>query len=709
MTMTMMMRIPHTGVLIVAAALLAAAAGSLEGLAVSATTVSATATTQRVLKSGKNDPPPPPPPPKSKTAKSSKKNPSRPTPVPAPAPTPAPTPEQCRKEGQTCVDCPNFCCTEYKQVYPFPNTFPNYYENYVTGCSGESGTCEFEPPTIVCGEYEVQCDETILALGVPCAPTGCVECTDVLVDGGVNCIPNPAGISTSVAMYFTVETLPLDRSGVASEHTTLFVPRWEGNLANKVVVATDIVCFVGGANGLAPNIASVHGGGGTDCSAKNGCGVHVHSGTSCDTVETQGTGTMFCLVLIWFPFHPPSFFSDFTLFFFLFPSCCHSFQIIGGHWYNTETLPWLDPWKLIGYKETNAEGDGQYAACVRTGFYDLMRDPKQLAGKVFILHAEDGSRVSCGVIQLGYPDQLVELETTLDVIPSPDDELDTYNILRSRAGLDELPGGEVTVLQNLAGLAVADGVCYLGFAKGLEPNVVSYLYDPNPYISSQQCNVTNGCGTHIHSGTGCADVESQGGHYYDSATLPVDPWQRESYYTTDIIGTAALIGCTITGTAATDYSTKPFIVHMPDGGRKLCGVLEGGDDPSPTPSPVPPASVNYFNVLTQPLDEMNNPTQFSVTNLFVISNVDNFVDIFPPINVISNVDYIAEGRSVPDAPATGYPMPTDIVCFVGGANGLAPNIASTHGGGGADCSAKNGCGVHIHSGTSCDTLETQGT
>ena len=192
-----------------------------------------------------------------------------------------------------------------------------------------------------------------------------------------------------------------------------------------------------------------------------------------------------------------------------------------------------------------------------------MRDPTLLAGKVFILHAEDGSRVSCGVIQgYQYPDQLVELETTLEVIPSDD-----------AAFIGEgLRGGEVTVLQNLAGLAVADGVCYLGFAKGLEPDVVSFLV---PDSGSDTCNVKNGCGAHIHSGTGCTDVESQGGHYYDSATLPVDPWQLESYYTTDTRGTAALIGCTITGTDATDYPTKPFIVHMTDGGRKLCGVLEG--------------------------------------------------------------------------------------------------------------------------------------
>ena len=251
-----------------------------------------------------------------------------------------------------------------------------------------------------------------------------------------------------------------------------------------------------------------------------------------------------------------------------------------------------------------------------------MRDPKQLAGHVFILHAEDGSRVSCGVIQLGYPDQLVELETTLEVIPSDD-----------AAFIGEgLRGGEVTVLQNLAGLAVADGVCYLGFATRLEPDVVSYLVGDG----GQQCNVKNGCGAHIHSGTGCTDVESQGGHYYDSATLPVDPWQLESYYTTDTRGTAALIGCTITGTDATDYPTKPFIVHMTDGGRTYCGVLEGGDE-------------GGEGIISPPLD-LDAPTDAPLPDIFTILEDKELTTLLSALQTAGLVDALKYDRDTAEGP-----------------------------------------------------------
>ena len=132
--------------------------------------------------------------------------------------------------------------------------------------------------------------------------------------------------------------------------------------------------------------------------------------------------------------------------------------------------------------------------------------------------------------------------------------------------------GKVQVIKGLSE-AVTDGVCYFGYATGLEPNVVSFLEDK----TSTQCNVKNGCGAHIHSGSSCDDVETQGGHYYDT-DLPVDPWLLESYYSTDAYGTAFLIGCTITGEYTTDYTTHPFIVHGTDGGRVMCGLL-GDENP----------------------------------------------------------------------------------------------------------------------------------
>ena len=52
--------------------------------------------------------------------------------------------------------------------------------------------------------------------------------------------------------------------------------------------------------------------------------------------------------------------------------------------------------------------------------------------------------------------------------------------------------------------------------------------------------------------------------------------------------------------------------------------------------------------------------------------------------------------------------PNDVVCFVGSAQQLEADIESVYGGGGIQCSATNGCGVHVHAGTSCDTTAAQG-
>ena len=49
-----------------------------------------------------------------------------------------------------------------------------------------------------------------------------------------------------------------------------------------------MVCFVGSAATLEPDIKLVYGGEGADCTAANGCGVHVHAGTDCVNTETQG-------------------------------------------------------------------------------------------------------------------------------------------------------------------------------------------------------------------------------------------------------------------------------------------------------------------------------------------------------------------------------------------------------------------------------------
>ena len=63
----------------------------------------------------------------------------------------------------------------------------------------------------------------------------------------------------------------------------LYIPKWESDTAPN-----DVVCLVGWSESLPADVASTYGGGGTNCTAANGCGVHVHSGTGCENKTTQG-------------------------------------------------------------------------------------------------------------------------------------------------------------------------------------------------------------------------------------------------------------------------------------------------------------------------------------------------------------------------------------------------------------------------------------
>merc|ERR1712070_566254 len=79
-----------------------------------------------------------------------------------------------------------------------------------------------------------------------------------------------------------------------------------------------------------------------------GCGVHVHSGTSCDNTTTQG-----------------------------------------GHYYEGDVAPWAD----IGYTSTTAFGYAEIPEfSVEIGNLNVL-------GKPLIVHANDGSRIACGIIE----------------------------------------------------------------------------------------------------------------------------------------------------------------------------------------------------------------------------------------------------------------------------------------------------------------------
>ena len=142
---------------------------------------------------------------------------------------------------------------------------------------------------------------------------------------------------------YYVETEPLTDNGVTSH----------------AFVAADIdglddgeVCVFGYASGLEAGLQTFEEGG-LDCTATNGCGVHVHEGFGCESSATQL-----------------------------------------GHFYN-KALP-VDPWLLVGYESTTEEGDAMFFDCVQTGLY-----PKDFEHRAFIVHANDGSRQSCGILYRG--------------------------------------------------------------------------------------------------------------------------------------------------------------------------------------------------------------------------------------------------------------------------------------------------------------------
>ena len=102
-----------------------------------------------------------------------------------------------------------------------------------------------------------------------------------------------------------------------------------------------------------------------------------------------------------------------------------------------------------------------------------------------IVHAEDGSRVACGVLKA------VTKDETLVAPLAPLTDTDVT--------------GEVTALS----LEANGMICYYGTALNLEANLNSVYGEDR---DGTDCLATNGCGTHVHAGTDCTDSTTQLGH-----------------------------------------------------------------------------------------------------------------------------------------------------------------------------------------------------
>lgn len=101
---------------------------------------------------------------------------------------------------------------------------------------------------------------------------------------------------------------------------------------------------------------------------------------------------------------------------------------------------------------------------------------------------------------------------------------------------------------------------YAGYTEGVAAN-----------LGAADCTATNGCGAHIHSGFSCASSSAQGGHYFATDRVSVDPWIDERY-TSDANGLGTYANVIDIGTA--DVKGRAFLIHDSSGARVGCGLLE---------------------------------------------------------------------------------------------------------------------------------------
>jgi Cu/Zn superoxide dismutase len=163
----------------------------------------------------------------------------------------------------------------------------------------------------------------------------------------------------------------------------------------------------------------------------------------------------------------------------------------------------------------------------------------------------------------------------------------------------------------------------------------------------------NVCGIHIHEGSDCSDASTIGGHLHSSASR--DPWTTVRYDSSSGASTSATGFLVATGLSTSELTGRALVVHnsVGAGERIACGVTE-----------VVPIAV--------PLVVKTWSKYPGSTWSDTVSGIVTLID---EAAVIDTVALSWELQGVDDA------------CPIG---------------------SGNVCGIHIHTGTSCDTAEEVG-
>jgi hypothetical protein len=184
-------------------------------------------------------------------------------------------------------------------------------------------------------------------------------------------------------------------------------------------------------------------------------------------------------------------------------------------------------------------------------------------------------------------------------------------------------------------------------------------------VSSAGDDVANGCGIHVHSGTSCGDQNSVGGHYYDTTSLSADPWADVVYTVTKAVyadddvnktdGTYYSDGSTtvMTGLTLAEMEGRAFVVHeLTSGARIACGILSSSS---------------------------------LAVGLTSLKRYPTFTD-WPTLGYASGTVTIRAATDDSALQTLDWNLANiDPACTAGAADDVT-----------------NGCGIHVHSGTSCE-------
>jgi hypothetical protein len=130
--------------------------------------------------------------------------------------------------------------------------------------------------SVVCNDFEVECDDTLQALGVNCALLSCVECTPLLVDAGVDCAVNPVTTLRPESNAPTSPTTTIIASPTPSPITTATDEDIAGVAVEEEVIVVEevdlevVVVIEEVDTGVVPDVV-VEEEKGAECSAYEAC------------------------------------------------------------------------------------------------------------------------------------------------------------------------------------------------------------------------------------------------------------------------------------------------------------------------------------------------------------------------------------------------------------------------------------------------------